>query len=106
MQAGGQGQNVLTPDGKIWAIPSEDQSWGLQLPLPFQGEGVLGAGSSGDGEASSRFSIWLQGAGTEAKGGPSVTPSPASSLEQEQAELRQGMGGQLSSPGRLRLRWE
>lgn len=37
MQAGGQGQNVLTPDGKIWAIPTEDQSLGLQLPLTLPG---------------------------------------------------------------------
>lgn len=40
------------------------------------------SGSLGDGEASSRLSIWLQGAGTEAKRGPSVTSGPASSLKQ------------------------
>lgn len=58
-------------------------------PHPGRREGGL-RGSSGEGEASSRLSIWLQGAGTEAKRGPSVASSPASFLEQ--AGLGRGMG--------------
>lgn len=87
---------MLTPDGKIWATPMEDQSLGLQVPLtPKEGRRGEGGrevlGSSGDGEASSRLSIWLQGAGTEAKRGPSVASISASSLEQ--AGLGRGVRG-------------
>lgn len=75
---------------KIWATPMEDQSLELQLPLTLEEGGGGLRGSLGDGEASSRLSIWLQGAGTEAKRGPSVNSSPASSLEQ--ARLGGGRG--------------
>lgn len=68
---------------------------GLQVPLtPKEGRRGGGrevSGSSGDGEASSRLSIWLQGAGTEAKRGPSVASISASSLEQ--AGLGRGVRG-------------
>lgn len=69
----------------------EDQSLGLQLPLTLEEGGGRSQGLfGGEGEASSRLSIWLQGAGTEAKRGPSVASSPASFLEQ--AGLGRGMG--------------
>lgn len=78
----------------------------LQLPLTLEeGGGGLG-GSQGGGEASSRLSIWLQGAGTQAKRGPSVTSSSASSLEQAGLGWGMGRGGQLSGPGLFRPRWE
>lgn len=89
--------------GESWASECSPQmerfgplQWRIKVysssfPSPWKRVGGGLRGSLGDGEASSRLSIWLQGAGTEAKRGPSVTSSPASSLEQ--AGLGRGKGG-------------
>lgn len=98
MQARAQGQTGERVLGPLSAHPKwkgqatsmEDQSLGLQLPLTLEEGGEVSGALQGEGEASSRLSIWLQGAGTEAKRGPSVASSPASFLEQ--AGLGRGMG--------------
>lgn len=59
--------NRLTPDGKIWATPMEDKSLGLQLPLIMVEEGGLSLGILQGWGSGRRLSIWLQGAGTEAR---------------------------------------
>lgn len=64
--------------------------WSSSFPSPWKRAGEVSGALWGGGEASSRLSIWLQGAGTQAKRGPSVTSSSASSLEQ--AGLGWGMG--------------
>lgn len=81
--------------GRFGPLQWRIKVWGSRFPSPRKRVGGGGgrevSGSSGDGEASSRLSIWLQGAGTEAKRGPSVASISASSLEQ--AGLGRGVRG-------------
>lgn len=85
MPAGGQGQSGegpwgARPDGRLGHSNGGPKSGAPASPHPGRGRG-RSRGLFGGWEASSRLSIWLQGAGTEAKRGPSVACSPASSFK-------------------------